>query len=200
MDILATASSWGRAVLAPHHHHHPLLGCLQARSTFSLPSQTSCRKLTIARAPLASTQQDSAVLDAAWEILEEFDKNDVKGLQQPSLESPDGVFALGASVVAAVNALRAQEGCLPLLGICASSCKEALTALQQWTTALSCDFYMPQVLDSKHDLSTLPGPVYIKYNPQAKASYLQAYTGKFRGVIVQIGQKQVGHLPLSLFG
>eukprot|EP00250_Pteridium_aquilinum_P006669 c16538_g1_i1 orf=748-1275(-) len=175
MDILATASSWGRAVLAPHHHHHPLLGCLQARSTFSLPSQTSCRKLTIARAPLASTQQDSAVLDAAWEILEEFDKNDV-------------------------NALRAQEGCLPLLGICASSCKEALTALQQWTTALSCDFYMPQVLDSKHDLSTLPGPVYIKYNPQAKASYLQAYTGKFRGVIVQIGQKQVGHLPLSLFG
>lgn len=179
------------------------LSCLgfPRRQTLVTLSQTPSPRgrLAIARSPIASTQEDSAVIGAAWEILEEFNKNDVKGFQQPSLQSPDGMFALGASVVAAVQACRAHDGCLPLLGICATDTKEALTALQQWTTALSCDFFMPQVLDSKHDLNTLPGPVYIKYNPQAKVSYLQAYTGNFRGVIVQIGQKQVGHLPLSLF-
>ncbi|KAI5066256.1 hypothetical protein GOP47_0018880 [Adiantum capillus-veneris] len=62
--------------------------------------------------------------------------------------------------------------------------------MQQWATALGCDFCTPQVMDSKHDLESIPGPVYIKYNAHAKTSYLQAYTGRFRGVIVQVGQKQ----------
>lgn len=195
MEMLAAAGR--QQVLGLRRH--TFLSSMQSRPLFSPPSQLTFRKPAITRAPLTCTHEDLAVLDAAWEILEEFNKNDVKGLQQPSLESSDGVFALGASIVAAVEASRAQEGCLPLLGICADNSKEALTALQHWTAALSCDFYMPQVLDSKHNLNTLPGPVYIKYNAHSKASYVQAYTGKFRGVIVQVGQKQVGHLPLSLF-
>ncbi|KAH7443746.1 hypothetical protein KP509_02G049200 [Ceratopteris richardii] len=146
-----------------------------------------------------SRANSQEVLNAAWEILDEFNRNDVKGLEQPSLETPDGVFALGASVLAAIEASRTQDGCLPLLGICADNCKEALATLQRWTKALNCDFCMPQVIDSKHDLNSIPGPVYVKYNAHAKVSYLQPYAGKFRGVIVQIGQKQVGHLPLYLF-
>ncbi|MCO5612218.1 hypothetical protein L7F22_066481 [Adiantum nelumboides] len=195
MGSLAAAAGSCRVFLV-EGRGRSFLGSVRHRASLSCGFRLSSRKLYVARAPLASNQE---VLDAAWEILDEFNKNDVKGLQQPSLASPDGVFALGASVVAVVEASRMQEGCLPLLGICANNCKEALTVMQQWTTALGCEFCRPQVMETKHDLNSVPGPVYIKYNAHAKTSYLQSYTGRFRGVIVQIGQKQVGHLPLSLF-
>lgn len=45
----------------------------------------------------------------------------------------------------------------------------------------------------------IPGPVYIKYNSASGLCYASGYEGRDRGVLVQLGQQQLGHLPLGLF-
>jgi hypothetical protein len=49
-------------------------------------------------------------------------------------------------------------------------------------------------------------PVYIKFNPKTGLSYLDAYSGNHRGVLVSCQSSQAGginemygHLPLDLF-
>jgi len=77
-----------------------------------------------------------AVLRAAWEILDNFNVCDIKGLPQPSLQSPEGIGALAASVQLAASAVREEKGVLPLLGMCAGSPGECHVAAQEWTAAL----------------------------------------------------------------
>jgi len=49
------------------------------------------------------------------------------------------------------------------------------------------------------------GAVYIKYNTQRQASYLDSYTGTYRGVLVSCQSENdqlvgtYGHFPLDLF-
>ena len=42
------------------------------------------------------------------------------------------------------------------------------------------------------------GPVYLKYNSASGLCYCTQYEGRDRGVLVQLGQEQLGHLPLGL--
>ena len=44
----------------------------------------------------------------------------------------------------------------------------------------------------------LTGPVYIKYNSASGLCYATLYDGRDRGVLVQLGQRQLGHMPLGL--
>jgi hypothetical protein len=48
-------------------------------------------------------------------------------------------------------------------------------------------------------LANVTGPVYLKYNALSKAAYVSVYFGKDRGVLVQLGQEQLGHFPLGLW-
>lgn len=48
-------------------------------------------------------------------------------------------------------------------------------------------------------LPAITGPVYVKYNSASGLCYAARYEGRDRGVLVQLGQRQVGHLPLGLF-
>ena len=40
--------------------------------------------------------------------------------------------------------------------------------------------------------------MYIKHNASTGVCYVSQYEGRDRGVLVQLGQRQVGHLPLGL--
>lgn len=48
------------------------------------------------------------------------------------------------------------------------------------------------------NLPSITGPVYIKYNSATGLCYASRYEGRDRGVLVQLGQRQIGHLPMGL--
>ena len=48
-------------------------------------------------------------------------------------------------------------------------------------------------------LHAICGAVYIKYNAGSGSAYASLYTGRDRGVLLTLGQQQIGHLPLGLF-
>jgi hypothetical protein len=75
-----------------------------------------------------------------------------------------------------------------------------MRALRDYTEALGTPFYAPEsrVPGQPHP-ALIPGGVYVKYNSRTGLCYVTAYSGRDRGVLVQLAQKQVGHFPLGLF-
>ncbi len=87
------------------------------------------------------------------------------------------------------------------LGICANSATEGFLTLETYLKALG--YPMP---DEQPDITSIVGPVYIKYNSMRGALYLDSYIGPYRGVLVSCQSSQeesinglYGHLPLDLF-
>ncbi|CAI5491913.1 unnamed protein product [Closterium sp. Naga37s-1] len=140
------------------------------------------------------SEADAAAVEAAaWEILDDFNRRDVRGESQVSLTTPGGVAALKASLLLAAEAALRDESARPLLGICAGSVEEGFASLRQYLLALGCAD--PALLDQpggllvtwqdKHSKEVL-GPAYIKFNSNSKTCQVSPYqTGTFRGVIVQ---------------
>ncbi len=86
------------------------------------------------------------------------------------------------------------------LGICADNATEALTSLRQYLQALG---YNPDVA-----IEITPWqdrPVYLKFNTQKMAHYLDDYEGQYRGVLIacQAETEELvgtyGYFPLDLF-
>ncbi|GAQ80584.1 hypothetical protein KFL_000570310 [Klebsormidium nitens] len=162
--------------------------------------QVSLPRATLGQAELAEIARIPEVVTASWELLRAFDKNDARGESQPSLATEESRAALRDAVLVASRAAEINEQASPLLGICASSVADGVRALREWTAALNTTMSMPvSKEDGQADITKIDTPVYIKYNARSLFCYLTQYTGKYRGVIVQLGQQQVGHLPLSLF-
>ncbi|MFM8309329.1 MAG: DUF1824 family protein [Microcystis aeruginosa] len=86
------------------------------------------------------------------------------------------------------------------LGICADNDEEGFKALKSYLKALG--YTLPNSLPE--DQPEL-GAVYIKYNTQRQASYLDSYTGTYRGVLISCQSENdqlvgtYGHFPLDLF-
>jgi hypothetical protein len=85
-----------------------------------------------------------------------------------------------------------------ILGICADTAPQGLSALKTYSEALG---YQPNL-----DLASVEGPVYIKFNPNTDLCYLEPYSGTHRGVLVSYQSayegginEMYGHLPLDLF-
>ena len=94
--------------------------------------------------------------------------------------------------------LLAQLSDYQMLGVCADTTAQGLSALETYATALG---YKPFL-----DVKAVEGPVYIKFNPLTGLSYLDSYSGKHRGVLVSCQSSEpkginemYGHLPLDLF-
>ncbi|HEY9634067.1 MAG TPA: DUF1824 family protein [Coleofasciculaceae cyanobacterium] len=94
--------------------------------------------------------------------------------------------------------LLTQHSDYQILGICADTMAQGLSALKTYSEALGYD---PNL-----DLSPIDGSVYVKFNPKTGLCYLDSYTGTHRGVLVSYqssydGQinEMYGHLPLDLF-
>ena len=84
------------------------------------------------------------------------------------------------------------------LGICADTTDQGLLALKTYSDALGYKATL--------DLTSVEGSVYIKFNSKTGLSYLDCYTGKYRGVLVSCQSSQdesingtYGHLPIDLF-
>ncbi|HTL88529.1 MAG TPA: DUF1824 family protein [Leptolyngbya sp.] len=84
-----------------------------------------------------------------------------------------------------------------ILGICAETAEEGLRSLSQYLDALG--YKMPE-------LQTIPGVIYLKFNPRTGRSHIEPYVGKHRGVLVSCQaayddevNETFGHLPLDLF-
>jgi Domain of unknown function (DUF1824) len=86
------------------------------------------------------------------------------------------------------------------LGICADNIVLGLQALKSYLQVLG--YPLPNTLPED---SPEQGAVYIKYNTQRQASYLDAYTGTYRGVLISCQSENdqlvgtYGHFPLDLF-
>lgn len=85
-----------------------------------------------------------------------------------------------------------------ILGICADTVAQGLSALKSYAQALG---YEPNL-----ELEPVEGSVYIKFNPKSGLCYLDSYTGTHRGVLVSCQSayegrinEMYGHLPLDLF-
>jgi Domain of unknown function (DUF1824) len=86
------------------------------------------------------------------------------------------------------------------LGICADNVEEGFKSLKIYLQVLG--YPVPTNLP---ETSPEPGAVYIKYNTQRLAFYVDSYTGTYRGVLIscQSENEQLvgtyGHFPLNLF-
>lgn len=85
-----------------------------------------------------------------------------------------------------------------ILGICADTAAQGLSALKSYADALGYQSFF--------DLQPIEGSVYIKFNPKSGLCYLDSYTGIHRGVLVSCQSayedginEMYGHLPLDLF-
>ncbi|NER27021.1 MAG: DUF1824 family protein [Symploca sp. SIO1C4] len=85
-----------------------------------------------------------------------------------------------------------------ILGICAETMAQGLSALKTYAEALG---YEPPL-----DFTSIDGPVYIKFNGNSGLNYLDSYVGEHRGVLVSCQSsyegginEMYGHLPLDLF-
>ncbi|BAU14204.1 hypothetical protein LEP3755_47490 [Leptolyngbya sp. NIES-3755] len=84
-----------------------------------------------------------------------------------------------------------------ILGICAETAEEGLKALSSYGSALK--YEVPET-------RSIPGTIYIKFNPLTGGSYMKPYTGEHRGVLVSCQSafddgvnETFGHLPIDLF-
>ena len=86
------------------------------------------------------------------------------------------------------------------LGICADNNQEGFKTLKSYLQALG--YPLPNILPEDQPEQ---GAVYIKYNTQRQASYLDSYTGTYRGVLISCQSENeelvgtYGHFPLDLF-
>jgi hypothetical protein len=86
------------------------------------------------------------------------------------------------------------------LGICADTLPQAQQTLQQYLQALGFSFETP--LESS---SPPTGAVYLKVNTQKQSTYLDAYAGSYRGVLLAVQSANealsgtYGYFPLDLF-
>ena len=85
-----------------------------------------------------------------------------------------------------------------ILGICADTASDGISALASYSKALGYATNM--------NLNSVAGAVYIKFNPKTGLCYLDSYAGNHRGVLVscqsddaQMVNEMYGHLPIDLF-
>ncbi len=87
-----------------------------------------------------------------------------------------------------------------IFGICADTPEQGILALKSYLEALGYEE------NFNFASSSYNGPVYIKFNQKTGLSYLDAYSGTHRGVLVSCQSDRAdginemyGHLPLDLF-
>ena len=86
-----------------------------------------------------------------------------------------------------------------LIGIVSSDIRFALRSLRDYTDALGAPYVAPE--SPTIPLPRLRGPVYIRYRHTVDGETqctVSSYSGNDRGVLVNFGTMQVGHLPLGL--
>ncbi|MBF2087919.1 MAG: DUF1824 family protein [Synechococcales cyanobacterium K44_A2020_017] len=136
---------------------------------------------------MIQTNSENLSLEQAQAMLQQFD-----------YDRSDPVASTPQQVQAALKQV-AQHSDYQILGICADHLDQGRTALVAYATALG----YPVQPDG---LTSIDGPVYIKFNPKTGLLYSDRYVGDHRGVLVSCQSayaeglnEMYGHLPLDLF-
>jgi len=158
-------------------------------------------------------QDGSAASDAvsAWQLLEDFTKADMRrpsSVPRPFLTVAERA-TLRDAVLVAVQSANPAEGWFPgsdpstmLLSVLSGDVRLALRALRDYTSALQLDWIDPESrVAGAPKLSNIAGTaVYVKYRVAARSAFVSTLTDTTdRGVLLQLGMRQIGHLPLNLF-
>lgn len=138
--------------------------------------------------PSSNPQQNDLTLDKAKKLLAKF----------ACADTPPQLSAAEKQSISEALLFVAGLSDYQTIGICAETVKQGQQAMESYLAAL----VRPVTLD----LPTKEGPIYLKFNTQKGAWYLDVYSGKSRGVLVachstyEDGVNDIyGHLPLDLF-
>lgn len=154
-----------------------------------------------------STSAPSASDGDCWALLKEFTKREFRGASGDLVATPEKREALRTAVLTAYRAPHPPAGwggpgpdADVLLGVTASSARFAARAFRDWCAALDLPYVSPESrVPGASGLSSIQGAVYIKYNARSRQCYAARYVGRDRGVLLQLGQEQLGHFPLGMF-
>ncbi|KAL4529992.1 hypothetical protein Ndes2437B_g08479 [Nannochloris sp. 'desiccata'] len=154
--------------------------------------------------PQDKIQNPSQSLETAWNLLQEFTRKEARSLAQPMLSSCEKRRALrNALLLAAAHPWPPAGYSLEseiLLGVLASDIRLGVRSLRDYCAALGLEFILPTSrINNSPTLPSIQTSVYIKYNSKSGLCYVTAYEGKDRGVLVQLGGDQFGHLPLGIW-
>lgn len=88
-----------------------------------------------------------------------------------------------------------------MIGICADSMAQALTALKDYLKAFEYSINLED-----HALEPVSESVYLKFNGRSQTFYISPYLEKYRGVLISFQSTEengingvYGHFPLDLF-
>lgn len=177
----------------------PVIACRSAGQAFSAPS----------------TSDLDPELFAKWKMLRKFTIMNARGNSLEYTASREKRQELGAALLdvyakpnpefgwspVPVDPEQGQEQPPVMMGVCASNIRTAVRAYRDWCQALGVEFVMPVPRTDSGDtsLAAMQGGVYIKYNATGRSAYASIYFGKDHGVLVQLGQAQLGSFPLGLW-
>ncbi|EFJ50407.1 hypothetical protein VOLCADRAFT_103872 [Volvox carteri f. nagariensis] len=149
--------------------------------------------------------------DAAWDLLRDFTLKEFRrAAQEPYLSSLAKRERLREALKLAFSGPYPPAGWLGppgdsadsevLLGVLASDISFAVRAYRDWVEELGLPLVPPSCrVDGVSNAMQLRGGVYLKYNSKTQLCYVSRYDGRDRGVLLQLGQLQLGHFPLGFF-
>jgi len=166
-----------------------------------------------------AARPDDATSDDPFKLLTDFTAAEFKGSAHTYLAtqaSRDKLREAFYAMIETKNESIAWKGPAQspvLLGVLSSDIRLALRSLRDYTQALRVPYVLPQYIgqdgsvDASVALPSIRGPVYVRYRclpvagpaeEQAQQCTVARYNDKDRGVLVNFGTMQVGHLPLGL--
>jgi len=191
-----------------------LSGC-QTRTLHS--SRVHVRRRGGVTLPNSADSADSAIppnSESAWELLERFTRSEFQGTAgsthlatKASRDKLREAFYVAIETPNESIAWKGPSQSPVLLGVLSSDIRLALRSLRDYTKAMGVAYVLPKYVgqdgtaDASVALPALRGPVYVRFRAlpdSAPQCTVSRYQGEDRGVLVNFGAMQVGHLPLGL--
>lgn len=166
------------------------------------------------RAQIDPANSVNSHVESTWELLEQFTRSEFEGTAASTyLATKASRDKLREAFYAAIEtpnesiAWKGPSQSAVLLGILSSDIRLALRSLRDYTQAMGVAYVLPEYIgqdgtvDASVALPALRGAVYVRYRAlpaSAPQCTVSRYQDKDRGVLVNFGTMQVGHLPLGL--
>ncbi|MGK7923155.1 MAG: DUF1824 family protein [Trichodesmium sp.] len=141
---------------------------------------------------MSTEKIQNLTITQAEKILNEFTCQEMKLIKSPEEKN----------ITRSAILLLANLSDYQILGICADSKTEALSALDSYLEALGYN----TTLLSDSNFNSVDGSIYLKFNGMKDSYFMESYTGKYRGVLVSCQSAETtgvngtyGYFPLDLF-
>lgn len=152
------------------------------------------------------TKQPRDIDESSWNLLREYTRLEFQQMAARYTATRESRTRLREAFLYAsktpYESVNWHPGTSPvLLGIISSDIRFALRSLRDFTSALGAPYTPPE--SPTVPLPQIRGSVYIRYRHSCvddgeTQCTVSAYSGNDRGVLVNFGSMQVGHLPLGL--